>query len=119
MDLDAIEVFSHSGKENLRPTWKKHSGSHPLCATIDIDHGAGLTGERAAVLLRPGSAGANTAGNPVSVFDQARAAAPDYVDRQELAQRLMMRTVATGCSQAFINHLDDLRVAYTVALSVT
>ena len=40
-------------------TWKRHFGFHPLSAVID--HGAGLTGEPAAGLLRPGNDGSNTA----------------------------------------------------------
>lgn len=117
VDLDATEILSHSDKEKAAPTWKRHFGFHPLCAIVD--HGARLTGEPVAVLLRPGNAGSNTAADHITVLDQALSAIPGHVDGQEWGQRLVVRTDAAGGSQAFLNHLDDLDVAYTVGLPVT
>lgn len=117
VDLDATEILSHSDKENAAPTWKKHYGFHPLCAIID--HGDGLTGEPAAVLLRPGNAGSNTAADHIDVLDQALAAIPDHVDGQEWGKRLLIRTDAAGGSQAFIRHLDHQGLGYSVGLPVT
>lgn len=117
IDLDATEILAHSDKEKAAPTWKKHYGFHPLAAIID--HGDGLTGEPAAVLLRPGNAGSNTADDHTDVLDQALAAIPDHVDGQEWGRRLLVRTDAAGGSQAFLQHLDELGVGYSVGLPVT
>ena len=117
VDLDATEVLSHSDKEHATPTWKKHFGFHPLAAIID--HGDGLTGEPLAVLLRPGNAGSNTAADHITVLDQAVAALPDHVDGHEWDARLLIRTDAAGGSQAFLNHLHSLGLAYSVGFPVT
>lgn len=60
IDLDATLVTAHSDKQQAAPTYKRGFGFRPLLAFID--HGSGGTGEPAAGLLRPGNAGANTAG---------------------------------------------------------
>ena len=117
LDLDATEILSHSDKEKAAPTWKKHYGFHPLAAIID--HGDGLTGEPAAVLLRPGNAGSNTASDHQDVLDQALAAIPNHVDGQEWGKRMLIRTDAAGGSQAFLGHLDHQGLAYSVGLPVT
>ena len=117
LDLDATEILSHSDKEKAAPTWKKHYGFHPLAAIID--HGDGLTGEPAAVLLRPGNAGSNTADDHQDVLDQALAAIPNHVDGQEWGKRMLIRTDAAGGSQAFLGHLDHQGLAYSVGLPVT
>ncbi len=117
IDLNATEILAHSDKENAAPTWKKHFGFHPLAAIID--HGDGWTGEPAAVLLRPGNAGSNTAADHKDVLDQALAATPDHVDGQEWGKRLLIRTDAAGGSQAFLGHLDHQGLGYSVGLPVT
>ncbi|TDD83503.1 hypothetical protein E1293_14585 [Actinomadura darangshiensis] len=53
VDLDATIVLAHSEKEHAAPTWKRTFGFHPM--TAFIDHGAGRTGEAAALVLRPGN----------------------------------------------------------------
>lgn len=117
MDLDATEILARSDKEKAAPTWKKHYGFHPLCAIID--HGDGLTGEPAAVLLRPGNAGSNTAADHKDVLDQVLAAIPDHTDGKDWGKRLLIRTDAAGGSQAFLNHLEALGLGYLVGLPVT
>lgn len=117
LDLDATEILAHSDKEKAAPTWKKHYGFHPLCAIID--HGDGLTGEPAAVLLRPDNVGSNTADDHKDVLDQALAAIPNRVDGQEWGKRLLIRTDSAGGSQAFLRHLNQQGLAYSVGLPVT
>ena len=72
------------------------SDSTPLAAIID--HGDGLTGEPAAVLLRPGNAGSNTAADHITVLDQAVSALPEHADGHEWDTRLQVRTDAAGGS---------------------
>ncbi|GAB3597356.1 hypothetical protein CFAEC_13770 (plasmid) [Corynebacterium faecale] len=117
IDLDATEILSHSDKEHATPTWKKHFGFHPLAAIID--HGDGLTGEPAAVLLRPGNAGSNTAADHITVLDQAVSALPEHADGHEWDTRLQVRTDAAGGSQSFLNHLNDQGLAYSIGFPVT
>ena len=117
IDLDATEILSHSDKEHATPTWKKHFGFHPLAAIID--HGDGLTGEPAAVLLRPGNAGSNTAADHITVPDQAVSALPEHADGHEWDTRLLVRTDAAGGSQSFLNHLNDQGLAYSIGFPVT
>lgn len=117
LDLDATEILSHSDKEKAAPTWKKHYGFHPLAAIID--HGDGLTGEPAAVLLRPGNAGSNTAADHITVLDQAVSALPEHADGHEWDTRLQVRTDAAGGSQSFLNHLNDQGLAYSIGFPVT
>ncbi|WP_197088333.1 transposase [Corynebacterium occultum] len=114
IDIDATEVTSHSDKEHARPTWKKHFGFHPLAAIID--HGPGLTGEPAAVLLRPGNAGSNTAADHITVLDQTLSTIPDHTDGHDWGRRLLVRTDAAGGSKKFINHLDQQGLAYSVGI---
>ncbi|QGU08477.1 Transposase DDE domain protein [Corynebacterium occultum] len=114
VDIDATEVASHSDKEKAMPTWKKHFGFHPLTAIID--HGAGLTGEPTAVLLRPGNAGSNTAADHIMVLNQTMNSMPDHVDGHDWGRRLLVRTDAAGGSKKFINHLDQQGLAYSVGI---
>lgn len=114
IDIDATEVQSHSDKEHAMPTWKKHFGFHPLTAIID--HGAGLTGEPTAVLLRPGNAGSNTADDHITVLDQTLSTIPDHTDGHDWGRRLLVRTDAAGGSKKFINHLDQQGLAYSAGI---
>jgi nucleotide-binding universal stress UspA family protein len=74
VDLDATLVTAHSEKEQARPTFKKGFGFRPLWTFID--HGPAGSGEPAAVLLRTGSAGSNTAADHITVVTAALAQLP-------------------------------------------
>ena len=67
--LDASVVTCHSDKEGAEPNFKGF-GLHPLLAYCDN------TGEPLAGMLRPGSAGSNTAADHLAVLDAAIAALP-------------------------------------------
>lgn len=56
IDIDATLVGVHSQKEGAAPTFKRGFGYHPLTAWFD--HGPDGGGECAALVLRPGNAGA-------------------------------------------------------------
>ena len=70
IDVDATLVNVHSDKEGAAPTFKKGFGYHPLTAWFDHgpDQGAG---ECAAIMLRPGNAGSNTAADHVEIIRRA------------------------------------------------
>src|ERR1700730_11045327 len=82
--LDATVVIAHSEKEEAAPTWKKTFGFHPLAAFAD--HGATGNGEPLAVVLRPGSAGSNTAADHIETTRLALAQLPRHQRRRALGR---------------------------------
>jgi hypothetical protein len=106
--LDASVVTCHSDKEGAEPNFKGF-GLHPLLAYCDN------TGEPLAGMLRPGSAGSNTAADHLAVLDAAIAALPPGFRR-----RLMVTCDGAGASHALIARLDKLaaRPGYQVIYSV-
>jgi len=106
--LDASVVPCHSDKELAEPNFKGF-GYHPLLAYCDN------TGEPLAGMLRPGSAGSNTAADHLAVLDAAIAALPPAFRR-----RLMVTCDGAGASHALIARLDALasRRGYELTYSV-
>ncbi|MFI5771021.1 transposase [Streptomyces sp. NPDC051658] len=60
LDIDATLITCHSEKEAAVPTYKNGFGYHPLLCFL-ANTGEGMSG-----LLRPGSAGANTAADHIT-----------------------------------------------------
>jgi hypothetical protein len=106
--LDASVVTCHSDKEGAGPNFKGF-GYHLLLAYCDN------TAEPLAGMLRPGSAGSNTAADHLAVLDAAIAALPPAFRR-----RLMVTCDGAGASHALITRLDTLaaRRGYQVIYSV-
>jgi hypothetical protein len=106
--LDASVVTCHSGKEGAEPNFKGF-GLHPLLGYCDN------TAEPLAGMLRPGSAGSNTAADHLAVLGAAIAAVPPGFRR-----RLMVTCDGAGASHALIARLDELaaRPGYQVIYSV-
>jgi len=71
VDLDGVLVLAHSEKQDATATWKKTFGHHPLMAFVD--QGSGGSGGPVAGLLRPGSAGSNTAADHITTAGLALA----------------------------------------------
>jgi Transposase DDE domain group 1 len=94
--LDASVVACHSDKEGAEPNFKGF-GLHPLLAYCDN------TGEPLAGMLRPGSAGSNTAADHLAVLEAAIAALPPACRR-----RLMVTCDGAGASHDLIARLDTL-----------
>lgn len=107
VDLDATLVTAHSEKEHAAPTFKRGFGFHPLLAFVD--HGEAGSGETLAGLLRPGSAGANTAADHIAVLDQALAQLPE-TERAGV----VVRTDTGGGVKDFLHHVTDLGLQYSV-----
>lgn len=107
IDLDATLVTAHSEKERAAPTFKRGFGFHPIFAFAD--HGPAGTGETLAGMLRPGSAGANTAADHIAVLDEALAQLPE-------AERagVLVRTDTGGGVKAFLHHITNLGLEYSV-----
>jgi Transposase DDE domain group 1 len=94
--LDATVVACHSDKQGAEPNFKGF-GLHPLGCWCDN------TGEPLAAMLRPGSAGSNTAADHLTVLDAAIAALPPRCRR-----RLMVTCDGAGASHDLIARLDTL-----------
>ena len=107
IDLDATLVGAHSEKEQAAPTFKRGYGFHPLFAFAD--HGPDGSGEVLAGLLRTGSAGANTAADHIAVLDAALGQLP-----QDERGQVLVRTDTGGGVKAFLQHITDLGLQYSV-----
>jgi hypothetical protein len=94
--LDATVVACHSDKQGAEPNFKGF-GLHPLGCWCDN------TSEPLAAVLRPGSAGSNTAADHITVLGEAIAALPPKYRR-----RLMVTCDGAGASHDLIAHLDTL-----------
>jgi hypothetical protein len=107
VDLDATLITAHSDKQGAAPTFKYGYGFHPMLAFVD--HGLHGSGEALAGLLRPGSAGANSAADHISVLDAALAQLPEH----ERAQ-VLVRTDTGGGVKDFLHHITNLGLHYSV-----
>lgn len=94
--LDALVVACHSDKEGAAANFKGF-GLHPLGAWCDN------TGEPLAGMLRPGSAGSNTAADHIAVAREAIGALPPKHRR-----RLMITVDGAGASRDLVAYLDKL-----------
>ncbi len=114
VDLDATIVTACSEKEKASPTWKKTFGFHPLAAFAD--HGAAGSGEPLAIVLRPGSAGSNTAADHIEAAGLALAQLPKARRRQ-----VLIRTDSAGGTHDFLTWLTrpGRRLAYSVGFTIT
>jgi hypothetical protein len=106
--LDATVVPAHSDKELAEPNFKGF-GHHPLLAECDNVR------EPLAWMLRPGSAGSNTAADHLRVLGEAITALPPALRR-----RLMVTCDGAGASHALVKELDRLasRRGYELVYSV-
>ena len=107
--LDATVTFAHSDKELAEANFKGF-GHHPLLAVCD-----NTGGEPLAWMLRPGSAGSNTAADHLAIVDAAIAALPPGLRR-----RLMITCDGAGASHDLVRHLDKLaaRRGYELTYSI-
>jgi len=106
--LDATVVTAHSGKELAEPNVKGF-GHHPIIAACDNVR------EPLAWVLRPGSAGSNTAADHLRLLGDAITALPPALRR-----KLMITCDGAGASHALVRELDRLasRHGYQVTYSV-
>ena len=106
--LDATVTFAHTCKERAEPNFKGFD-LHPLLAYCDN------TGEPLAGMLRPGSAGSNTAADHLAMLDAAVTALPPSFRR-----RLMVTCDGAGAGHDLIARLDKLaaRPGYQLTYSI-
>jgi Transposase DDE domain group 1 len=94
LDVDATLVTSHSEKEQAAATFKGGFGFHPLGVWCDNTH------ELLAVMLRPGNAGSNHAGDHIDVLTRAIAQVPAAYRR-----RLLVRADGAGATHELLDWL--------------
>nr|WP_153416154.1 IS1380 family transposase [Nocardia macrotermitis] len=116
IDLDASLLDAHSEKERAAPTFKKGYGFHPLFAFID--HGAEGTGEPAAIMLRPGNSGANTAADHKTVLAAALEQLPCRPGYR-VGRKVLVRTDAGGGTHEFVNYCTARRLQYSLGFGLT
>jgi hypothetical protein len=106
--LDATVVPAHSDKEQAEPNFKGF-GHHPILAECDNLR------EPLAWMMRPGSAGSNTAADRLRLLDEAIAALPPQFRR-----KLMVTCDGAGASHDLVKRLDKLagRRGYELVYSV-
>lgn len=116
IDLDATLIDAHSEKQQAAPTFKRGYGFHPLWAFID--HGEAGTGEAAAVLLRPGNAGANTAHDHKQLLADALAQLPG-ARRWRVGRKILVRTDSGGGTHEFLNYCHRRGLQYSTGFGLT
>jgi hypothetical protein len=112
VDLDATIVIAHSEKEQAAPTWKHTFGHHPM--TAFIDHGQAGTGEAAAIVLRKGNAGSNTAEDHIVAGRLALNQIPAHLHKQ-----VLIRTDSGGGTHDFLDWVTARRLKYSVGFGLT
>jgi hypothetical protein len=112
LDVDATLVTAHSEKEQARATFKGGFGFHPLGVWCDN------TTELLAIMLRPGNAGSNHAGDHIDVLGRAIAQVPAARRR-----RLLIRADGAGATHELLDWLTGpaqvrgRRLEYSVGFS--
>jgi hypothetical protein len=112
VDIDATLVTAHSDKENAQPTYKRGFGFHPMCSSID--HGAHGTGDTGVINLRPGRASAWDSAAHITCLDDTLAQLPENERGQ-----VLVRTDTGGCSKAFLGHITDLGLEYSIGFGAS
>jgi hypothetical protein len=110
IDIDATLVAAHSEKEKAAGNYKGGYGFHPLQAYADE------TREALGGLLRPGNAGANTAGDHVTVLDRALAQIPaEYIETIEI----LVRADSAGATHELADHCHEANMRFSFGYELT
>jgi hypothetical protein len=119
LDFDATITVAHSDKQNAAATWKRTYGFHPLLCFLDPPDVA--CGEALAGLLRPGTAGSNTAADHVTVLEMALAALPEHARPRPAdpsSPRLLARSDSAGATHAFARACRERGVGFSFGFPV-
>jgi hypothetical protein len=110
VDIDATLVTAHSDKQGAEPTFKRGFGFAPMCAFVD--HGEHGTGETLAVDLRPGNASPWHSGDHIAILEAALAQLPAAERGQ-----VLVRADTGACSKAFLHHITNIGLEYSVGFA--
>lgn len=109
LDIDATLITAHSEKERAAGDYKHGFGFHPLlCYEAETE-------EALAGMLRPGNAGANTAADHITVFEQALAQLPE----EAIGPGLLVRADSGGATHAFLDHVVARGFLFSVGFDLT
>lgn len=117
LDIDSTLAEIHSeNKQDTAPTYKGGFGFHPMLCFADA------TGEMLSGLLRPGNAGANDAGDHLTVLDAAVAGLPPEIaaghheddDGTTLSRPIVVRADSAGASSDFVWGCYDRAIRFSV-----
>jgi hypothetical protein len=95
LDVDATLITAHSEKEQAAATFKHGFGFHPIGVWCDN------TAELLAIMLRPGNAGSNHAGDHIEVLARAIAQIP-----AAHRKRLLIRADGAGATHQLLDWLS-------------
>jgi len=110
IDIDATLITAHSEKEQAAGTYKGGYGFHPLHAYADE------TREALGAMLRPGNAGANTAGDHKTVLDRALAQIPaEHIEDLEL----LVRADSAGATHELADYCREGRMRFSFGYELT
>jgi len=109
LDIDATLLTAHSEKEGAAGTYKGTFGFHPLLCC------EATTGEALAGILRPGSAGANTAADHVAVLELALAQLPAGA----ACRGTLVRCDSAGATHDFLGAVVARGLAFSVGYDLT
>jgi hypothetical protein len=107
---DATLITAHSEKGRAAGNYKRGYGFHPLQCYLDE------TREALGGLLRPGNAGANTAGDHIAVLDLALAQIPsEYIE----SLQILVRADSAGATHALIDYCREANIRFSVGYELT
>jgi hypothetical protein len=109
LDIDATLVTAHSEKDGAAGTYKGSFGFHPLLCFLDE------TDEGLAGLLRPGTAGSNTA----SDHERVLAEALEQLPQEALDEDILVRTDIGGATHDFTQTCRDADIRFSVGYELT
>jgi hypothetical protein len=109
VDVDATLITSHSEKEGAAGTFKGGFGFHPLVAYLDE------TREALAAMLRPGTAGANTAADHVAVLELVL----QQLGHVEDHTPIVVRTDSAGATHQFADQLRRWHINFLIGYDLT
>jgi hypothetical protein len=109
LDIDATLITAHSEKEGATGTYKHGFGFHPLLC-FEATKGEALSG-----ILRPGNAGANTAGDHKEVLARALAQLPPGAANPGT----LVRTDSGGATHAFTDAVHEAGLLFSVGFDLT
>ncbi len=104
LDIDATLLTAHSEKEGAAGTYKGGFGFHPLLC-FEASTGEALSG-----ILRPGSAGANTAADHIEVLKRALAQLP----ASAVGPGTLVRCDSAGATHAFLDAVAARGLSFSV-----
>jgi len=107
LDFDATLVTSHSEKEGAAGNFKGGFGFHPLACYLDE------SGEALAGILRPGNAGANTAGDHIAVLQLEQLPEPAW------GMEILARADSGGVTHDFVDALRELEIRFSISFDLT